>query len=151
MNSLVEDSKLSCWSNKKLSMAEISSILNSEELLKQKFKENLHNIWKISNEISTNDENNSQMKKTNEFSLKNEFFAKNEAFIRNNRKESIPNLLNEDEELLEVKYQKNHDFDSVFVEKFVEKMDSSASKIKSNLEISSKFVVFMVFLSFFYV
>ena len=58
----------SSWRGKKLSMHEMNSILNSEELLKLKFKENLKSVWKISNE-STNDENLSQMKKTSDFSL----------------------------------------------------------------------------------
>ncbi len=103
--SLIEDSKLSSFS-KKLSIAEISSFLNSEELLKQKFKENLHNIWRFLMKF----QKMSDFSSKNKFSQKNEISEKNEAYIRNNRKDSIPNLLIEDEEeLLEAKYEKKQD------------------------------------------
>ena len=159
----------SSWNKKKLSMAEISSILNSEEMLKMKFKENLHNFWKLSNETSTNDE----MRKTSDFSInlvktedfvKNgdlsefkRFIAKNQDLteikkimegplniIKNHRKESIPNLLADDQDDNDNEVrgvgQVPLEFD-VEVDRFIEKL-SISQKTKTNLEITGFFSIF---------
>lgn len=135
--SLFEKKDFDNLNKKKLSIAEISSILNSEELLKQKFKENLHNILKFSNEgCSTNDDMTiaSQMKKNSDFSIN----LRSE-FIRNSRKESIPNLLVDEEER---ECGNEHGFIAEEqIENFLKQIEKfeSEKKVKSNLEISGKF------------
>lgn len=137
--------------NKKLSIVEISSFLNSEELLKVKFKEKLqNNLWKISNETSTNDEMNSLMKKTSDFSIPN--LSKPLVVVKNVRSDSIPNLLSEEIEEFE-NTPKNKDKKSfeiplveLEIEKFLSQTNSLSpqTKILSNNEISGK--IYFVFL-----
>jgi len=155
--SLIEANNASPWGAKKLSMAEISSILNSEELLKIKFKENLHNIWKMSNEASTNDENMSQMKKTGDFSLNlvkngqssNSGNTNNEplSLIRNIRNDSIPNLMDEEDEEFEMKIEKNEE---ISVEELIGKMgfNQMGEKTKSDVEIISIYLFIIFFCQF---
>lgn len=128
---------------KKLSIVEISSFLNSEELLKVKFKEKLqNNLWKISNETSTNDEMNSLMKKTSDFSIPN--LSKPTVIVKNVRSDSIPNLLSEEIEELENTHR-NKDKKSfeiplveLEIERFLSQTNSMSphTKILSNNEIS---------------
>lgn len=138
--------------NKKLSIVEISSFLNSEELLKIKFKEKLqNNIWKISNETSTNDEMNSLMKKTSDFSIQQ--LSKPMVIVKNIRSESIPNLLTEEMEEKESGKIKNNNKKTIIspsleidVDHFLSQGTNLSPKMLSNNEISGLFVFSSLFI-----